>query len=112
MPVLSASAFPLIDIFFQAQFRSIDALRRAQGEALGLLGFGPNECDYRVILSGPHWRLRKYAHHLGGTLAAIFCALEQESVRGLVLLGAPLCFAPGSSQFRDGVKLGGMNAGP
>ena len=40
-------------------------------------------------------------HSLGGTLAAIFCALEQESVRGLVLLGAPLCFAPGSSQFRD-----------
>jgi polyhydroxyalkanoate synthase len=27
--------------------------------------------------------------------------LEQESVRGLVLLGAPLCFASGSSQFRD-----------
>jgi polyhydroxyalkanoate synthase len=40
-------------------------------------------------------------HSLGGTLAAIFCALEQESVQGLVLLGAPLCFAPGSSQFRD-----------
>jgi polyhydroxyalkanoate synthase len=40
-------------------------------------------------------------HSLGGTLAAIFCALEQQSVQGLVLLGAPHCFAPGSSQFRD-----------
>jgi polyhydroxyalkanoate synthase len=186
MTTLSAFAFPFLDTFCQAQFASIDTLRRAQGEALGLLGFGPNECDYHVILSGPHWRLRKYAHHdvqssllivpapikrpyiwdlalsisiirhcldhhfgvyllewkpplangkqpglvdyadraisecvakvsnesqglkpflmghsLGGTLAAIYCALEQESVRGLVLLGAPLCFAPGSSQFRD-----------
>jgi polyhydroxyalkanoate synthase subunit PhaC len=186
MTTLSVFAFPFMDTFCQAQFASIDALRRAQGEALGLLGFGPNECDYHVILSGPHWRLRKYSsddaqssllivpapikrpyiwdltpsisavrrcldhhigmyllewmppsgtgkqpglvdyadyavsecvakvshesqglrpflmgHSLGGTLAAIFCALEQESVRGLVLLGAPLCFAPGSSQFRD-----------
>jgi polyhydroxyalkanoate synthase len=42
-------------------------------------------------------------HSLGGTLAAIFCALEPHSARGLVLLGAPLCFAPGSSRFRDDV---------
>ena len=188
MTTLSALAFPFMDKFCQAQFTNIDALRRVQGEALGLLGFGPNECDYHVILSGSHWRLRKYAdydgqssflivpapikrpyiwdlapsisvvrhcldhhfgvyllewkpplangkqpglvdyadhaisecvakvshelqgsrpilmgHSLGGTIAAIYCALEQESVRGLVLLDAPLCFAPGSSQFRDGL---------
>jgi len=188
MTTLSALAFPFMDKLCQAQFTNIDAFRRVQGEALGLLGFGPNECDYHVILSGSHWRLRKYAdydgqssllivpapikrpyiwdlapsisvvrycldrhfgvyllewmpplangkqagladyadraisecvarvshesqgsrpfligHSLGGTLAAIYCALEQESVRGLVLLGAPLCFAPKSSQFRDGL---------
>lgn len=40
-------------------------------------------------------------HSLGGTLAAMFCALEQQSVRGLVLLATPLSFAPGSSKFRD-----------
>ncbi|MCI0599682.1 MAG: alpha/beta hydrolase, partial [Beijerinckiaceae bacterium] len=40
-------------------------------------------------------------HSLGGTLAAIYCALEPQSIRGLVLVSAPLCFAPGSSQFRD-----------
>lgn len=40
-------------------------------------------------------------HSLGGTLAAIYCALAPESVRGLVLLGAPLCFQPGTSPFRD-----------
>src|SRR5262252_5746662 len=40
-------------------------------------------------------------HSLGGTLAAIYCALEPRSVKGLVLLGAPLCFEQASSRFRD-----------
>jgi len=40
-------------------------------------------------------------HSLGGTLAAIFAALHPASIRGLVLLSSPLCFAPGSSRFRD-----------
>jgi polyhydroxyalkanoate synthase subunit PhaC len=40
-------------------------------------------------------------HSLGGTLAAIHCALEPRSVKGLVLLGAPLCFEQASSRFRD-----------
>jgi polyhydroxyalkanoate synthase subunit PhaC len=42
-------------------------------------------------------------HSLGGTFAAIFGALEPQSVRGLVLLGAPLCFQPGTSRFRDAI---------
>lgn len=42
-------------------------------------------------------------HSLGGTLAAIFAALAPESVRGLVLLGTPLCFEKGSSRLRDGI---------
>jgi poly[(R)-3-hydroxyalkanoate] polymerase subunit PhaC len=40
-------------------------------------------------------------HSLGGTLAAIFGAWLPERIRGLVLLGTPLCFAPGSARFRD-----------
>lgn len=40
-------------------------------------------------------------HSLGGTLAAIFGALAPDSIRGLVLLGAPLCFRPETSRFRD-----------
>ena len=40
-------------------------------------------------------------HSLGGTLAAIFGALAPESIPGLVLLGAPLCFRPATSRFRD-----------
>jgi poly[(R)-3-hydroxyalkanoate] polymerase subunit PhaC len=42
-------------------------------------------------------------HSLGGTLAAIFAALAPDSIRGLVLLGAPLCFEKGSSPLRDGI---------
>jgi polyhydroxyalkanoate synthase len=40
-------------------------------------------------------------HSLGGTLAAIYGAFKPESIKGLVLLGAPLCFEPSRSQFRD-----------
>ena len=40
-------------------------------------------------------------HSLGGTLAAIYAALESESIQGLVLLGSPLCFRPGTSRFGD-----------
>lgn len=40
-------------------------------------------------------------HSLGGTLAAIFTALAPASIQGLVLLGAPLCFEPATSRFRD-----------
>jgi polyhydroxyalkanoate synthase len=40
-------------------------------------------------------------HSLGGTLAAIYGALAPESINGLVLLRAPLCFPPAESRFRD-----------
>lgn len=44
-------------------------------------------------------------HSLGGTLAALAAALEPAHFRALVLLAAPLSFAPGSSAFRDAVAL-------
>lgn len=40
-------------------------------------------------------------HSLGGTLAAIYGAFQPETIKGLLLLGAPLCFEPSKSQFRD-----------
>jgi polyhydroxyalkanoate synthase len=40
-------------------------------------------------------------HSLGGTLAAISAACAAETLRGLVLLGAPVCFEPQTSRFRD-----------
>lgn len=42
-------------------------------------------------------------HSLGGTLAAIYATSGSAGIRGLVLLAAPLCFAAGSSSFRDAV---------
>jgi polyhydroxyalkanoate synthase subunit PhaC len=45
-------------------------------------------------------------HSLGGTLAALHAARAPSSIGGLVLLGAPLCFNPDESAFRDAlVKL-------
>lgn len=172
------------------QFSVIDLFRRMQGDVLGSFGFGPLESSYRVIASGPYWRLRDYdtvhrsrsvlivaapikrpyiwdltpsvsairrcldaglhvyllewlpasektcsvgvaecvkaisaalqtvgagadsrkpilmGHSLGGTLATIYAATASETIDGLVLLGAPLCFQPGESPFRDAlVKL-------
>jgi polyhydroxyalkanoate synthase subunit PhaC len=40
-------------------------------------------------------------HSLGGTLAAVYGAFQPGSIKGLVLLGTPLCFEPSKSQFRD-----------
>jgi polyhydroxyalkanoate synthase len=42
------------------QFGLLDAVRCMQGNMLASLGFGPIETGYRVIASGPHWRLRDY----------------------------------------------------
>lgn len=40
-------------------------------------------------------------HSLGGTLAAIYAAGASDTIQGLLLLGAPLCFQPEQSDFRD-----------
>ena len=174
-----------LDGLRRVQFETADALRRAHGRTLQAVGFGPDECPYRVIASGPFWLLRDYGkdsatqcvlivaapikrpyiwdlgpsssairyclkeglrvrllewapasrttganglaeyaqaigecvvkisgegegrkpfllgHSLGGTLAAIYGAMTPESICGLVLLGAPLCFRPATSRFRD-----------
>jgi polyhydroxyalkanoate synthase len=42
------------------QFRVVDASRRMQGDVLVSFGFGPVESTYRIIASGPYWRLRDY----------------------------------------------------
>jgi polyhydroxyalkanoate synthase subunit PhaC len=61
MAGISVLTSPLMDRLCQAQFTMTDSLRRAQGDTLEWLGFGPHECEYHVISSGPHWRLREYA---------------------------------------------------
>jgi len=55
-------------------FALMDTLRRAQADALGALGFGPRECDYRVVASTARWRLREYAGPHSGELLLIVAA--------------------------------------
>jgi polyhydroxyalkanoate synthase subunit PhaC len=64
---------------------------QAIGEAVARLAY---ETGTRPFLMG---------HSLGGTFAAIFAASARDTARGLVLLGAPLCFRPGISRFRDAI---------
>jgi polyhydroxyalkanoate synthase len=73
-----------------------------------------SECVARISSAGGKTFLM--GHSLGGTLAAIFAASESESIRGLVLLSAPLCFQAQTSRFRDAlvslVPSGLINTGP
>ena len=56
-----ANGLPAIATNFRySQFSAADAFRRVQGDVLALLGFGPVESPYRVVASGPYWRLRDY----------------------------------------------------
>jgi polyhydroxyalkanoate synthase len=63
-----------LDTLRLAPFAATDVLRRIQGDALGALGFGPDEHPYRVAASGPHWRLRDYNDHDAGPDLLIIAA--------------------------------------
>ena len=60
-----------------------------------------SECVVKVSNETQGTKPFLIGHSLGGTLAAIYSALASESVRGLVLLGAPLCFQADTNHFRD-----------
>jgi polyhydroxyalkanoate synthase len=98
---------------------SVSAIRHCLGEGLHvyLLDWVPDssrtgdngldeyadaiaECANISVASGGR-RPFLIGHSLGGTLAAIFAALAPATIQGLVLLEAPLCFAPATSMFRD-----------
>ena len=55
-------------------FTALDTFRRAQGEGLGMLGFGPAEHTYRVVASSPLWQLRHYAGPAAGPTVLIVAA--------------------------------------
>src|SRR5271165_5523945 len=60
---VTAQSVPIdaaLDGIRRVQFETADILRRAQGRTLQAVGFGPDECPYRVIASGPFWLLRDY----------------------------------------------------
>jgi poly[(R)-3-hydroxyalkanoate] polymerase subunit PhaC len=60
MPVDGQALWVPTEFFPHAQFAVLDILRRAQGGALGAIGFDPAELAYQVLASGHHWRLREY----------------------------------------------------
>jgi polyhydroxyalkanoate synthase subunit PhaC len=49
------------DEFPTTYFAISDIVRRMQAHALGVLGLGYQESNYRVIAEGGHWRLRDYS---------------------------------------------------
>ena len=65
------------------------------------------ECVAKVSGEAPGTNTKPFlmGHSLGRTLAAIFSALAPESVQGLILLGAPLCFEPATSRFPRRARL-------
>lgn len=60
-----------------------------------------SNCIAKILAKSNDAKPFLMGHSLGGTLATIYGASASETVRGLVLLGAPLCFQPGENDFRD-----------
>jgi polyhydroxyalkanoate synthase len=77
------------------------ASRDIANNGLDEYGQGISECIAKITTEPRGATPFLVGHSLGGTLAAIFAASAPQSARGLVLLGAPLCFQPGTSHFRD-----------
>ena len=60
-------------------FAFMDTLRKAQGAVLEEFGFGPTECAYHLLASGPRWRLRDYGGLDAGPLLLIVAAPTKRS---------------------------------
>ena len=76
----------------------------SRGDQAGLAGYAGQAIDEAVGAVTRKTNATKpilMGHSLGGTFAAIYGALKPGHIRGLVLLGAPLCFKTGTSRFRD-----------
>ena len=59
-------------------FEAADVMRRVQGEGLRILGFGPEECSYRVIASSHLWRLRQYpGPHAGPSVLIVAAPIKR-----------------------------------
>ena len=63
-------------------------LRRARGNLIAMFGLGPNECSYRIVASGPYWRLRHYgAHDTPDPLLIIAAPIKRPYIWDLAPLG-------------------------
>jgi len=77
------------------------ASHRSQNNGLDEYTEAISECVAKISGRAPGNTPFLVGHSLGGTIAAIFTAWAPASIRGLILLGAPLCFEPATSRFRD-----------
>jgi polyhydroxyalkanoate synthase len=106
---------------------SVSVVRRCLDAGFGVrllewtppdLGGAPTGLDDYVAAIGQALGTRGLAspppvllgHSLGGTLAAVYGAYDPARTAGVVLVGAPVCFAPGTSRFRDAVA--GLQGAP
>ncbi len=65
---------PLSKQVSSSLFSSVDELRKAQGQGLKALGFGPSEHRHRIVASGALWRLRRYAGPDAGPVLLVVAA--------------------------------------
>ena len=79
----------------------LPASRRTSNNGLDECALAISDCIAKVSVGAGGSKPFLIGHSLGGTLAAIYGAMAPATIRGLVLLGAPLCFQPAQSQFRD-----------
>ena len=79
----------------------IPASRNTSGNGIDECALAISDCVAKVLTQARGSKPFLTGHSLGGTLAAVYSALAPESIRGLVLLSAPVCFQAGESQFRD-----------
>jgi poly[(R)-3-hydroxyalkanoate] polymerase subunit PhaC len=79
----------------------LPASRRSGNNGLEQYTSAIAECVAKVSDESEGAKPFLIGHSLGGTLAAMFAAMAPDTIRGLVLLSAPLCFQPATSRFRD-----------
>lgn len=75
------SNLPYVDLLRAVHFDISDVVRRTQATALDAFGFGPDECAFSVISSGPHWRLHAYGgRDRGPTLLIVAAPIKRSYI--------------------------------
>jgi polyhydroxyalkanoate synthase subunit PhaC len=100
-PSVSAIRFCLQQKLHVYLLEWMPASRATSHSGLGEYMLAISTCVEKVSRKSRDARPFLMGHSLGGTLAAIFGASAPATIRGLVLIGAPLSFEPQASRFRD-----------
>jgi polyhydroxyalkanoate synthase subunit PhaC len=100
-PSVSAIGYCLREGLHVYLLEWLPASRSTSDNGLDEYAHAISECVAKVTAERRGTKRFLIGHSLGGTLAAIYAATAPTSISGLVLLGAPLCFQPKQSKFRD-----------